>query len=77
MKESAPNYEADLEWCKRPLTPSELLVPEVRLEALRHERSPMLEIDERAVSSLVPSSVGGTPSASCNRAATASRNPIE
>jgi len=77
MKESPPNYDADPDWSKRPLTPSQLLVHDVRLEELRLERGPMLEIDERFTSSLVPMSAGVTPLASYERAATASRNPIE
>ncbi|KAF2170197.1 hypothetical protein M409DRAFT_19800 [Zasmidium cellare ATCC 36951] len=71
------DYEADPQWRKKPLTPSQLQVNDVRLETLRPDRGPMLEINERATSTLVPDTAAYTPSASFVRIADATSNPIE
>ncbi|KAK5129504.1 hypothetical protein LTR08_003195 [Meristemomyces frigidus] len=71
------DYDAHPLWRQKPLTPAQLLVHDVRLETWRPDRGAMLEINERATSSLVPDTAAMTPSASYVRAATASGNPIE
>lgn len=71
------NYEANALWQKRPLTPANVLVHDVRLETLRPDRGPMLEIQERPVSSLVFDTAAYVPSASFIRINDATDNPIE
>ncbi|KAF7188051.1 hypothetical protein HII31_10623 [Pseudocercospora fuligena] len=71
------NYEEDPQWRKKPLTPAQLMVHDVRLETLRAERGPLLEIVERSASSLVPDSAAYTPSASLLRISEATDNAIE
>jgi hypothetical protein len=72
-----PDYDAHPDWRNKPLTPTQLLVHDVRLETLRRDRGPMLEINERFTSSIVPDTAARTPTASCARAANASTRPIE
>lgn len=78
-KDDSPgiNYDADPQWRAKPLTPAQILVNDIRLERWRHDRGPMLEMNERSASTLVPESAAHTPSASYVRAADAARNPIE
>ncbi|KAK3657824.1 hypothetical protein LTR56_002203 [Elasticomyces elasticus] len=71
------NYDADPQWRKKPLTPSQLLVNDVRLESLRSHGEPMLEVAERTASSLVPATATNTSSAAYIRATDAARNAIE
>ena len=71
------DYEADAAWRKKPLTPQQLLVHDVRLETLRPDRGPLLEINERQISTIVPDTAAHTPSASFVRVADASDNPFE
>ncbi|KXT14936.1 hypothetical protein AC579_3067 [Pseudocercospora musae] len=71
------NYEADAQWRRKPLTPAQLMVHDVRLETLRVERGPLLEIVERSASCLVPDNAAYTPSASLLRISEATDNAIE
>ncbi|KAK4962022.1 hypothetical protein LTR10_002518 [Elasticomyces elasticus] len=71
------NYDADPQWRKKPLTPSQLLVNDVRLESLRSHGEPMLEVAERTASSLLPATATNTSSAAYIRATDAARNAIE
>ncbi|KAK4539213.1 hypothetical protein LTR36_000896 [Oleoguttula mirabilis] len=71
------DYEADPLWRKKPLTPAQLMVHDVRIETWRQDRDPMLEINERTASSLVPDTAAITTSASYVRAAEATSNAIE
>ncbi|KAK3074334.1 hypothetical protein LTR53_003324 [Teratosphaeriaceae sp. CCFEE 6253] len=64
-------------WGKKPLSPAQLLVNDVRLETLRRHGDAMLEVAERAVTSLVPETASLTPSAAYIRATEAARSPIE
>lgn len=73
----AYNYEADPQWRAKPLTPAQIQVNDVRLERWRPDRGPMLEVNERFASTLVPSEAATTPSAAYVRAADAASNPIE
>lgn len=70
-------YAADPQWRSKPLTPAQILVHDVRLETWRHDRGPMLEIDERFASTLVSDHAANTLSDSYMRAADAAANPIE
>ncbi|KAK5685541.1 hypothetical protein LTS10_003622 [Elasticomyces elasticus] len=74
---SGANYDADPQWRKKPLTPSQLLVNDVRLESLRSHGEPMLEVAERTASSLVPATATNTSSTAYIRATDAARNAIE
>lgn len=76
-EEAAYNYEADPRWRGKPLTPAQVLVNDIRLERWRRDVGPLLEINERIASNLVPESAAITPSASYVRAAEAATNPIE
>ena len=71
------NYEADPKWRSKPLTPAQILVHDVRLETWRKDRGPMLEINERLSSTLVPDNAAITTSSSHVRASDAANNPIE
>lgn len=71
------NYDADPAWRKKPLTPAQLLVHDVRIEKWMPNRGPRLEIMERTAASIVPETAARTSSASCVRATEASNNPIE
>ena len=71
------DYEADPKWRRLPLTPAQIVVQDVRLEDWRQNRGPMLEVNERIASTLVPQTAAMTPSASYVRAADAANNPIE
>ena len=71
------DYDANPLWRQKPLTPNCLLVHDIRLETWRPDRGPMLEMNERATSTLVPDTAAMTPSASYVRAASATDNPIE
>lgn len=71
------DYEGDAAWRTKPLTPQQLLVHDVRLETLRPDRGPLLEISERQLSTVVPDTAAHTPSASFVRVAEASDNPFE
>ncbi|WPH01487.1 Hypothetical protein R9X50_00433300 [Acrodontium crateriforme] len=70
-------YDADPLWRNKPLTPSAVLVQDVRLEQWRETREPLLEIAERSATAIVPDSAAITPSVGYMRAADASSNPIE
>ena len=74
---AVPNYESNPLWQSKPLTPAQILVNDVRLERWRTDRGPLLEINERFASSLIPETAAMTPSASLVRAAEAANNPIE
>lgn len=74
---SAYDYDADREWRRKPLTPAQVLVHDIRLEALRADRGPQLEVVERSSSSLVPATAAFTAHASIRKAAEAAANPIE
>ncbi|TKA74448.1 hypothetical protein B0A55_05071 [Friedmanniomyces simplex] len=71
------NYETHDLWRKKPLTPAQLLVNDIRLETLRGYGDPMLEVAERSAASLVPQSAAMTPSAAYIRATDAASNAIE
>ena len=71
------NYEADPRWKSKPLTPAQILVNDIRLETWRTDRGPMLEINERFTSTLVPDIAAITSSENYVRAAEAANNPIE
>lgn len=71
------NYDANPFWKKRPLTPANVLVHDVRLETLRPDHGPRLEINERAVQTLIHDSAAYVPSASFVRIAETTDNPIE
>lgn len=78
-KDATPtrDYDAEPEWRSKPLTPGQVLVNDIRLESLRSDRGPMLEVNERLTSTLVPDSAAFTPAASRKRARDAAANPIE
>ncbi|KAI5367219.1 Putative Mg2+ transporter protein, CorA-like/Zinc transport protein ZntB [Septoria linicola] len=71
------SYEADPRWQKKPITPAQILVHDVRLETLRADRGPLLECHERSAHTLVPDTAAFTPSASLIRVGEATDNPIE
>lgn len=71
------DYDADARWRSKPLTPSQLLTHDVQYDTLRPDRGPMLELNERATSSLIPETAAFTPSASFVRIADLTNNPIE
>ncbi|KAK5143323.1 hypothetical protein LTR32_004528 [Rachicladosporium monterosium] len=71
------NYDIDGLWRKKPLTPAQLLVNDIRLETLRGYGDPMLEVAERTASSLVPERSEITSAAAYIRATDAARNAIE
>ncbi|KAK4556613.1 hypothetical protein LTR86_006184 [Recurvomyces mirabilis] len=71
------NYDADPEWRKRPLTPAQILVNDIRLERFRNDREPLLEVIERSTPTLIPSTAAYVPSASYIRATNAATNAIE
>ncbi len=71
------DYDSDPSWKSKSNTPNQVLVNDIRLERWRHDRGPMLEINERSASTLVPDNASLTPSASYVRAADAASNPIE
>lgn len=59
------------------MTPSQILVQDVQYDTLRPDRGPMLEIHERAASSLIPDTAASTPSANLLRISNLTENPIE
>ncbi|KAK5107724.1 hypothetical protein LTR62_000746 [Meristemomyces frigidus] len=71
------DYDSNPEWCKKPLTPAQLLVNDIRLERFRSDRDPLLEVVERPTSSLVPETAAFVSPASYTRAAQAASNAIE
>ena len=71
------DYELDPQWRSKPLTPAQLLVNDIRLEQWRNDRGPMLEMNERSASTLVPNNAAITTSESYVRASEAAKNPIE
>ncbi|KAM0722629.1 hypothetical protein Q7P37_002070 [Cladosporium fusiforme] len=73
----AKDYEADARWRAKPLTPAQVLVNDIRLESLRANHGPMLEVNEVSASNIVPDSAVVTTPAEMARAADASTNPIE
>ena len=75
--ESSIRYDVNSEWRLKSLTPSQLLVNDIRLEAWRKNRGPLLEVVERVTSSLVPASAAKTLSDGHLRATEAARTPIE
>jgi uncharacterized membrane protein YidH (DUF202 family) len=75
--EGTQNYETDPQWKNKPLTPAQILIHDVRLESWRPDRGPMLEMNERLASQLVPDHAASTSSVGYVRAAEAATNPIE
>lgn len=78
--ETAPlthDYDADPKWRRKPITPAQLLVNDVRLETLRPERGPMLEINERFASTIVPEIAAHTTQTNLSRVSEATKNPID
>lgn len=75
--ETTPDYEADPQWRSKPLTPAQILVHDVRLETWRPDRGPMLEMNERFASTIVPDHAANTTSVGYVRASEAASNPIE
>lgn len=73
----AHDYATDERWRRKPLTPAQLLLNDVRFENWRSDRDPILEINERSPASLVPDTAAFTPSASFIRISEATKNPIE
>lgn len=73
----AKDYDADPRWKSKPLTPQQLLVTDVQYDTLRPDRGPMLELNERAASTLIPDTAAYIPSASFVRIAALTDNPIE
>lgn len=71
------DYDSDLRWRAKPLTPAQVLVHDVRLESLREGRGPMLEVTERASSNLVPHDAAATTTDNVAKASAAAANPIE
>lgn len=71
------NYADDPTWQRKPLTPAQILVHDVKLERLRADRGPMLECNERFAHTLVPKTAACTPPASLLRIGNATSNPIE
>jgi hypothetical protein len=71
------DYDASPQWRSKPLTPAHILVFDIRLESLRVERGPTLEVNEKSPSLLVPDSAPQTTAAGIARASDASTNPIE
>nr|POE56258.1 hypothetical protein CFP56_50802 [Quercus suber] len=76
---SGPNYDFDNDprWRNKPLTPNQLLVHDIRLESLRQDAPPRLEVSERRSGSLVPPSASETPPAAYAHAVHAAENPID
>ena len=70
-------YEADPLWRNKLLTPAQLLVHDVRLQILRSDRKPLLEINERTTSSLIPSDAAVTSQGSLASARASAKNEIE
>lgn len=73
----APDYDANPQWRSKPLTPAQVVVSDIRLESLRAERGPMLEVNEKSPSLLVPDAASQTTAAGIARASKAAVNPIE
>lgn len=73
----AKDYDIDPRWRSKPLTPQQLLVTDVQYDTLRPDRGPMLELNERAASTLIPDTAAFTPSASYVRISSLTDNPIE
>lgn len=71
------DYEANSQWRAKPLTPNHVLVHDIRLESRRAEQGPMLEMEEKSPSLLVPDSASQTTAFGIARASEASVNPIE
>ena len=71
------SYETNSLWRAKPLTPSQVAVHDIRLEAWRKERGPILEMVERSSSSLIPPRAAITPTDGHVRASEAAQNPIE
>jgi Mg2+ and Co2+ transporter CorA len=77
MDRPAHDYDANPQWRSKPLTPAHVLVSDVRLESLIADRGPMLEVNEKSPSLLVPDSASQTTAAGVARASDAAANPIE
>lgn len=73
----AYDYEANPQWRAKPLTPAHVLVHDIRLESRRAEQGPMLEVNEKSPSLLVPDDASQTTAAGIARASAAAVNPIE
>jgi Mg2+ and Co2+ transporter CorA len=71
------DYDANPQWRSKPLTPAHILVSDIRLESLRAEHGPMLEVNEKSPSLLVPDDASLPTAAGIARASQASVNPIE
>jgi hypothetical protein len=71
------NYNADAQWASKNILPTGLLLHDVRLETLRADRGPLLEIHERSASTLVPVSAARTPSENSIRVSRATTNAID
>lgn len=71
------NYDADPKWRLKPVTPTQLLVRDVRLESWRKNRGPLLEIVERSTQNLVPKDASHVSTDGHLRASKAAKNPIE
>lgn len=71
------DYDADAAWRAKPLTPAQILCYDIRLESLRADRGPMVEVNEKSPSLLVPDHAAKTTAAGITRATDAAANPIE
>lgn len=71
------NYDADERWRRKPLTPAQVLVHDIRLEDRLPYNGPMLEARERFASKLVFDRSALTQSSDFIRAAKAANTPIE
>ncbi|KAF2719187.1 hypothetical protein K431DRAFT_296209 [Polychaeton citri CBS 116435] len=71
------DYDESTLWRKKPLTPANLLINDIRLEQWRPDRGPMLEVKERFASTRIQDSAALTPSSNIIKAAEAASNPIE
>ncbi|EMC92104.1 hypothetical protein BAUCODRAFT_276228 [Baudoinia panamericana UAMH 10762] len=71
------DYDADPSWRSKPVTPAQLLVHDLCLEAWRRDIGPFLEINEHSTPALVPEVAAKTTSKGNVRAAEATRSPIE
>jgi Mg2+ and Co2+ transporter CorA len=77
MDRPAHDYDANPQWRSKPLTPAHVLVSDIRLESLIADRGPMLEVNEKSPSLLVPESASQTTATGIARASDAAANPIE
>lgn len=71
------DYDADAAWRSKPLTPAQVLCYDIRLESLRADSGPMVEVNEKSSSLLVPDTAALTTAAGIARASDAAANPIE